>query len=871
MKFLASLLLGLSALTANLGAQVEPWYEFGQYEWGFRYWEGTFVGAGTTLPHKLVINYPATSAGLGAPIATTDGPYPVIFFQHAGGSWYDNYDYLFSRLASRGFIVISAHHDDDSLWFCCGTYEEKHEDLFHATIALTFQWDADPAEFLFGMVDADRLSLAGHSHGSMATVRAMEHYGPLDPSSPYDIKCIFMLAPCPEFSSGGAMETYPTIYAGMAPLQVVYGARDTDGCVALGQAIAVYEPGDRTRHYTYVEGADHHVFTDAGGTVATIPREEAQRAAGTAAIAYYELMLHGDTSAKAFLAGDAPLLDGGPLVTYQYHDPSFLAIDDFEDQGSPVGSKAIMGIDGQVYVNGFLSDAFVPADFAAGTELVREELRRIYPTSSSPPHDVLFYEDVIVGSSSVYQAALGLEFLVGNVTAASVTPLTDSSAFAAALNAGTGDLIVSAHQSSSGAHAHDIPLQNRVCAGTPSILTDWRNLDSVGAATAELALQCANSGFDTTENWVELRSTGSLFTGTLHMTNPGWGKSTVGLEGTATVFAETEPLGALSGGDPTVNALGFPVVPTNLDTFEQAGMLQPSRTLYHPTGGLEVAWSSMGAGFEQALAPAGQGLDLSSWGALSFRVLQLQGDALNPTGAPQDFTVRLRDLGGNMAALSLSDAPQGPLRYPFSPAPSIGWKSVFETYRFPLPRFLQVNPALDLTALEAVEFLFDVTPTGRLAFDDIELAPLPVGIAVATPRTPCFIAAPPQSLVAVTPSPKLGANFTVRVDDPSGVAGLTPVATVSTWALSVSPDPAFPCGTTIPGLGELLISVAPPNPVVVTPLTAWQPGLGSQHSVTVPSDPVFHGLTLFTQGMLIDPVGPAGIVLTNALDLVVGI
>ena len=138
-------------LLATPAAAQEPWYEYGDQEWGFQYWQGTFVGAGITLPHKLMINYPATTAGLDAPIATSEAPYPVIFFQHAGGSWYDNYDYLFSRLASRGFLVVSAQHDDDATWFCCGTYDEKHEDLFHATIDVVFQWNADPSEFLFGM------------------------------------------------------------------------------------------------------------------------------------------------------------------------------------------------------------------------------------------------------------------------------------------------------------------------------------------------------------------------------------------------------------------------------------------------------------------------------------------------------------------------------------------------------------------------------------------------------------------------------------------------------------------------------------------------------------------------------------------------
>jgi hypothetical protein len=93
---------------------------------------------------------------------------------------------------------------------------------------------------------------------------------------------------------------------------------------------------------------------------------------------------------------------------------------------------------------------------------------------------------------------------------------------------------------------------------------------------------------------------------------------------------------------------------------------------------------------------------------------------------------------------------------------------------------------------------------------------------------------------------------------------------VTTWALSLGPDPNFPCGTPVPGLGELLIDVGPANLVFVTPPAPGFAGAAPLHSVGVPPDPAFLGLQLFTQGMLIDPIGAAGLVLTNALDLVLG-
>ncbi|MCZ6596404.1 MAG: hypothetical protein O7B99_02065, partial [Planctomycetota bacterium] len=538
---LTALLLALAAAPAS--AQDEPWFEPGRYEWGYRFWQGTFVGAGVTIPHLLMIHYPADVAGQDVPVASVGAPYPVIFFLHAGGSSSDNYDTIFSRLASRGFVVVSADHDHVGDWGSpgVGSYDQKHEDLFHATIAVTLQWDADPTHWLFGKVDEEFVALAGHSHGAMSLLRAMEHYGPLDPTADLDIDAIHMLAACPNFLPGGQAETFRTLYEGMAPTQVVWGAKDSCSCTTLGQSIAIYEPGGRPRHYAYVEGADHYAFTDAGPMgQSTISREEAQRAAGTAMIAYFEHLLHGDPDARAYLARDLPLVDtggaggGDPQVTYQFHDRIGLVVDDFEDEGSPTQGIGIAGIPGQVYVNGFLTDAFVPADFAAGVALVREELSRIYPTTMSPPYQVLFYEDHLVGAASVYEVALNLEVAAGNVLP--FTKLTSSGAFEVQLSAGFGDLIVSAHQEHSLTQPHDAALQARICGGTPAILTDWRNHPAVGSASAEATLQCAGTAFDGTDNWVTLTATSDLFTGTLNFFNPGWGqKATVGLATTQTV------------------------------------------------------------------------------------------------------------------------------------------------------------------------------------------------------------------------------------------------------------------------------------------------------------------------------------------------
>lgn len=487
----------------------ERWLQFGPYKWGRRFYSGTLILDGIVHPHLLMINYPADIDGVDVPVSS-EGPFPVIFFEHAGGDRYDWYDYLFSRLASHGMIVVSADHSD-ALWETeprppPGRFWPRHRDLFLRTIALTLKWNEDPDSFLFRVVDHNRMALAGHSHGGgaalLAALTLLRH-----PEADVKILSVSLLAPCPR--EWDSMSAYPTVYAGMPPLQVIYGSKDQDGCVAYGQAIASYELETRSRHYAYVVGASHHGFSDHGSMgAATITRQDHHRAAASAMVAWHALTLKGDQSAIAYLRGDTPLLYGQPEVRYQFHDSSRLVIDDFE-----------------------------------GNTLL-------------------------------------------------------------------------------------------------------------------------------------------------------------------------------------VNSLGLPVVPIDMETFDELFTYQPDRTLYHPTHGLEFAWTEPGARFSQIVAnESSDGLDATTWGVLSFRVLQLFGDPLNPPGKVKDFHVVMTDWDGHSAGLALSDTPQGPLRYPASPAPGPGWKSVFETYRLPLAAFRDLNPELDLSRLKSIDFVLDITPTGRVFIDDIEFAP----------------------------------------------------------------------------------------------------------------------------------------------------
>jgi hypothetical protein len=115
------------------------------------------------------------------------------------------------------------------------------------------------------------------------------------------------------------------------------------------------------------------------------------------------------------------------------------------------------------------------------------------------------------------------------------------------------------------------------------------------------------------------------------------------------------------------------------------------------------------------------GLDASAHQALAFRILQPH-DAAENSGTSIDLTLRLEDTAGQVAAVPLSDAPQGALRTSAQVGAGTPAKSVYESYRLPLAAFTEANAALSLASLQAVEWVFDRTPSGAIVLDDVVFA-----------------------------------------------------------------------------------------------------------------------------------------------------
>jgi hypothetical protein len=149
------------------------------------------------------------------------------------------------------------------------------------------------------------------------------------------------------------------------------------------------------------------------------------------------------------------------------------------EQDGPWQAQAVRGP--RSYANGFTGNAF--ADFDAGVELIRRQLRELCPGGC---RRVLYYEDEMpMGAgmdfgemNSAYAAALYYEVPLGTV--GEVTRLRDPQEFAVLLRRGGFDLIVYASKAAREQEPYDGLLVERLCApdGPPAIVSDSRQSEA---------------------------------------------------------------------------------------------------------------------------------------------------------------------------------------------------------------------------------------------------------------------------------------------------------------------------------------------------------------------------------------------------------
>ena len=137
--------------------------------------------------------------------------------------------------------------------------------------------------------------------------------------------------------------------------------------------------------------------------------------------------------------------------------------------------------------------------------------------------------------------------------------------------------------------------------------------------------------------------------------------------------------------------------------------------------------------------------------------------------------------------------------------------------------------------------------------------------------------APVNTLQSLSGSPTVGGSWTVGVTNNLATQSAGALAFV---AASATAAPGYPCGPGLPGFGmsgagasgELLISVAPPNPLLQVGPLPWDGVSPTPFPLTIPSLPSLAGANIFLQGLMFDPAPAATVqfALTSGIAATIG-
>jgi predicted dienelactone hydrolase len=256
------------------------------------------------------------------------GKYPVIVFSHGAGGSQTCCDGLTRHWASYGYVTIQPTHEDsfvqrrnqgeENIRFMKAVrdalkkpalWESRPFDISYVLDALQTLESRVPG--LLGKTDADRIGVGGHSMGSY-TAEAIAG-GLIDlPGHPgrnfadARVKAVLCLSPQGPGQFGLNDHSFDRI---SLPYMGVTGSLDSLGPVASPAWHKIpfdrSKPGDK--YHLFIEGASHMSFITPR---ALLPGRAEQGGAifdytNSAALAFWDAYLKGDTRAKSYLQSDA--------------------------------------------------------------------------------------------------------------------------------------------------------------------------------------------------------------------------------------------------------------------------------------------------------------------------------------------------------------------------------------------------------------------------------------------------------------------------------------------------------------------------------------------------------------------------------------
>jgi len=194
------------------------------------------------------------NAHIGADPAT-EGPYPVVLFSHGFAGFPEQSADLVTHLASWGFVVIAPDHVERSLSGLLGTAAqgvEPREDseVLSASLDAAVADASDESSPLNGLLDLDKVAVAGHSAGASAAYVTAAADDRMKAFIAYSVG-----TGRPDDDGNAVEREIPTV-----PAMVMLG--EADGIIPAEASVEVYDEMVAPKYLVEVAEAGHLVFSD---------------------------------------------------------------------------------------------------------------------------------------------------------------------------------------------------------------------------------------------------------------------------------------------------------------------------------------------------------------------------------------------------------------------------------------------------------------------------------------------------------------------------------------------------------------------------------------------------------------------------------
>ncbi len=207
---------------------------------------------------------------------------PVMFIVHGNHNFsvpsYQGYDYLGEYLASNGYVVVSV---DENMLNGLGDENDARAVLLLENIKAILNENAEEGSTIYGLIDSDKIAIAGHSRGGEMVATAylfndLEVYpddGNMNLDYHFNISSVIAIAPSVDqyMPAEHAVEITDVNYL------LIHGSNDQDVSLVMGEKqynnVYFTENAEETylKSYVYIMGANHGQFNTTWGQYDGVP------------------------------------------------------------------------------------------------------------------------------------------------------------------------------------------------------------------------------------------------------------------------------------------------------------------------------------------------------------------------------------------------------------------------------------------------------------------------------------------------------------------------------------------------------------------------------------------------------------------------